>query len=146
MKPLINTTFYYWYLLFLSGEFLISLFNLAGLLDCTNEIQNIIDNILMEVRLDMKVENDVDIIENFLTTFKPQIGYFNISLPNEISDEKLKKLLNSLSELNTMVNVFLFCFKAPIVWEFHFYTDFIFSISILVRNLFTVFYFTKKQL
>ena len=62
-----------------------------------------VDNIKMRVRLNMKLESDVDIIQQFLTIFKPKFGYFNIELPNKISNDKLKKLLNSLAELNTKV-------------------------------------------
>ena len=81
-----------------------SLFNLAHILNTsTNKIQNMIDNTQMKVRLNMKLESDVDIIEKFLSSFKPKLRYICIYLPNKISENKLKKLLNSLAELNTKV-------------------------------------------
>merc|ERR1719376_894194 len=87
-----------------AGKLLMSLFNLANLFDrSTNLIQNMIDKIQMVVQLNMKLESDVDIVEKFLSTFKPKLRYICIYLPNKISDNKLKKLLNSLAELNTKI-------------------------------------------
>ena len=80
------------------------LFNLANLLNrSTNDIQTMINSIILEIQLNMKLECDVDIVEKFLTTFEPKVRYISIELPNEISDNKLKKVLNSLAELNTKV-------------------------------------------
>ena len=81
-----------------------SLFNFANLLNkSTNDIQHMVDNIEMRVQLNMKLESDVNIIEQFFTTFKPKFSYFNINLPHLVSDDKLKKLINSLAQLNTKV-------------------------------------------
>ena len=94
-----------------------SLFNLANMFDrSTNLIRNMIDKIQMGVQLNMKLESDVDIVEKFLSTFTPKLGYISIYLPNKISDNKLKKLLNSLAELNTKVKSVLYfisslCFR-----------------------------------
>ena len=80
------------------------LFNLANLLNrSTSDIQTMINSIRLEIQLNMKLECDVDIVEKFLTTFEPKIRYISIELPNEISDNKLKKVLNSLAELNEKV-------------------------------------------
>ena len=81
-----------------------SLFNLANILNTsTNKIQNMIDNTQMKVRLHMKLESDVDILEKFLKIFKPKILYIHIRLPNKINDDKLKKLLISMAELKKKV-------------------------------------------
>jgi len=93
-----------WNKIHAAGELLMSLFNLANMFDrSTNQIQNMIDKIQMEVQLNMKLESDVDILEKFLSVFKPKIRYISIYLPNKISENKLKKLLNSLAELNTKI-------------------------------------------
>ena len=88
----------------MTEELLMCLFNLANLLNrSTNDIQTMINSIILEIQLNMKLECDVDIVEKFLTTFEPKIRYISIELPNEISDNKLKKVLNSLAELNEKV-------------------------------------------
>merc|ERR1719376_1405284 len=51
----------------------------------------------------MKVYCDVERFEKFLKIFKPKLRYIRINLPNKISDNKLKKLLSSLAELNTKI-------------------------------------------
>merc|ERR1719376_552203 len=93
-----------WNKIHAAGKLLMSLFNLANILNTsTNKIQNIIDNTQMNVQLNMKLESDVDILEKFLKIFKPKLIYIGIDLPNKISKNKLKKLLNSLAELNTKI-------------------------------------------
>merc|ERR1719376_1027223 len=93
-----------WNKIHAAGKLLMSLFNLANILNTsTNKIQNIIDNTQMKVQLNMKLESDVDILEKFLKIFKPKLIYIGIDLPNKISKNKLKKLLNSLAELNTKI-------------------------------------------
>merc|ERR1719376_58 len=93
-----------WNKIHAAGKLLMSLFNLANILNTsTNKIQNMIDNTQMKVQLNMKLESDVDILEKFLSVFKPKIRYISIYLPNKISKNKLKKLLNSLAELNTKI-------------------------------------------
>ena len=88
----------------MTEELLMCLFNLANLLNrSTNDIQTMINSIILEIQLNMKLECDVDIVEKFLTTFEPKVRYISIELPNEISDNKLKKVLNSLAELNEKV-------------------------------------------
>ena len=75
-----------------------------------NYIEKRINAIKMRLRLDLNLE-DVDVLTSFLKNFKPEAVHFHVDLPARMTDDKLKKFLQTFETLDKKVGCFLFCFK-----------------------------------
>ena len=63
------------------------------------KIKEAINKFQMNIRVEMTKSSDMETFTEFLTTFNPNVDKVDVTLPNDITDEKLKEMLLCLSTL-----------------------------------------------
>lgn len=85
---------------FHTGIFLTELFGVAIEINKHKaKIKDAISKILMNTRIEMTENSDMEIFTEFLKTFNPNMERIDISLPNDITAENMKEMFNCLSVL-----------------------------------------------